>query len=162
MGSIAYDTQNLKMTYYQLGGEEASTAVATNFGAEPLSELHQPLPIPDEHLPAAAAKPDGLNNDRVPAGDRRGLLLPALASSVDDLEAALVEHLEHLLQFVSALEDDAALADDRPGRLPPSELRALFDAIERASRRVEHREDRVVRELRRCRSRRPPAATMRP
>jgi hypothetical protein len=32
-GLIAYDTQNLKMTYYQLGGEEASTAVATNFGA---------------------------------------------------------------------------------------------------------------------------------
>jgi hypothetical protein len=32
-GLIAYDTQNLKMTYYQLGGEEASMAVATNFGA---------------------------------------------------------------------------------------------------------------------------------
>lgn len=32
-GLIAYDTQNLKMTYYQLGGDQASTAVATNYGA---------------------------------------------------------------------------------------------------------------------------------
>ena len=32
-GLIAYDTQNLKMTYYQLGGESASMAVATNYGA---------------------------------------------------------------------------------------------------------------------------------
>jgi FtsH-binding integral membrane protein len=32
-GLIAYDTQNLKMTYYQLGGDGASTAVATNYGA---------------------------------------------------------------------------------------------------------------------------------
>ncbi|WP_297507700.1 Bax inhibitor-1/YccA family protein [uncultured Caulobacter sp.] len=32
-GLIAYDTQNLKMTYYQLGGESQSMAVATNYGA---------------------------------------------------------------------------------------------------------------------------------
>ena len=32
-GLIAYDTQNLKMTYYQLGGDQASSAVATNYGA---------------------------------------------------------------------------------------------------------------------------------
>jgi FtsH-binding integral membrane protein len=32
-GLIAYDTQRLKMTYYQLGGDQASMAVATNFGA---------------------------------------------------------------------------------------------------------------------------------
>ena len=32
-GLIAYDTQRLKMTYYQLGGNEASMAVATNYGA---------------------------------------------------------------------------------------------------------------------------------
>ena len=32
-GLIAYDTQKLKMTYYQLGGETASMAVATNYGA---------------------------------------------------------------------------------------------------------------------------------
>ncbi|HEV7384475.1 MAG TPA: Bax inhibitor-1/YccA family protein [Phenylobacterium sp.] len=32
-GLIAYDTQRLKMTYYQLGGESASMAVATNYGA---------------------------------------------------------------------------------------------------------------------------------
>ena len=32
-GLIAWDTQRLKMTYYQLGGEEASMAVATNYGA---------------------------------------------------------------------------------------------------------------------------------
>jgi len=32
-GLIAYDTQNLKMTYYQLGGDSASMAVATNYGA---------------------------------------------------------------------------------------------------------------------------------
>jgi FtsH-binding integral membrane protein len=32
-GLIAYDTQNLKMQYYQLGGDQASTAVATNYGA---------------------------------------------------------------------------------------------------------------------------------
>jgi FtsH-binding integral membrane protein len=32
-GLIAYDTQRLKMTYYALGGNEASMGVATNFGA---------------------------------------------------------------------------------------------------------------------------------
>jgi FtsH-binding integral membrane protein len=32
-GLIAYDTQNLKMTYYQLGGDVGSMAVATNYGA---------------------------------------------------------------------------------------------------------------------------------
>ena len=32
-GLIAWDTQNLKMTYYQLGGDQASMAVATNYGA---------------------------------------------------------------------------------------------------------------------------------
>jgi FtsH-binding integral membrane protein len=32
-GLIAYDTQRLKMTYYQLGGNQASMAVATNYGA---------------------------------------------------------------------------------------------------------------------------------
>jgi FtsH-binding integral membrane protein len=32
-GLIAYDTQRLKMTYYDLGGNEAAMGVATNFGA---------------------------------------------------------------------------------------------------------------------------------
>ena len=32
-GLIAYDTQRLKMTYYQLGGDQSSAAVATNYGA---------------------------------------------------------------------------------------------------------------------------------
>jgi len=32
-GLVAYDTQNLKMTYYQLGGDQSSMAVATNYGA---------------------------------------------------------------------------------------------------------------------------------
>jgi hypothetical protein len=32
-GLIAYDTQRLKMTYYALGGDTASMAVATNYGA---------------------------------------------------------------------------------------------------------------------------------
>ena len=32
-GLIAYDTQNLKMTYYQLGGDQAAMGVATNYGA---------------------------------------------------------------------------------------------------------------------------------
>jgi FtsH-binding integral membrane protein len=32
-GLIAYDTQRLKMTYYQLGGDQSSMAVATNYGA---------------------------------------------------------------------------------------------------------------------------------
>jgi hypothetical protein len=32
-GLIAYDTQNLKMTYYQLAGDQTSMAVATNYGA---------------------------------------------------------------------------------------------------------------------------------
>jgi FtsH-binding integral membrane protein len=32
-GLIAYDTQRLKMTYYYLGGDAASMAVATNYGA---------------------------------------------------------------------------------------------------------------------------------
>jgi len=32
-GLIAYDTQRLKMTYYQLGGDQAAMGVATNFGA---------------------------------------------------------------------------------------------------------------------------------
>ena len=32
-GLIAYDTQKLKMTYYQLAGDETGKAVATNFGA---------------------------------------------------------------------------------------------------------------------------------
>ena len=32
-GLTAYDTQRLKMTYYRLGGDQASLAVATNYGA---------------------------------------------------------------------------------------------------------------------------------
>ena len=32
-GLVAYDTQRLKMTYYELGGDAAQTAVATNYGA---------------------------------------------------------------------------------------------------------------------------------
>jgi FtsH-binding integral membrane protein len=32
-GLIAYDTQRLKMTYYQLGGSEAALGVATSYGA---------------------------------------------------------------------------------------------------------------------------------
>ena len=32
-GLIAYDTQRLKMTYYQLGGDEAAMSVATSYGA---------------------------------------------------------------------------------------------------------------------------------
>ena len=32
-GLIAFDTQRLKMMYYDLGGDEGSTAVATNYGA---------------------------------------------------------------------------------------------------------------------------------
>lgn len=32
-GLIAYDTQRLKMIYYQLGGDQQSMAVATNYGA---------------------------------------------------------------------------------------------------------------------------------
>jgi FtsH-binding integral membrane protein len=32
-GLIAYDTQRLKMTYYQLGGNETAMGVATNYGA---------------------------------------------------------------------------------------------------------------------------------
>jgi FtsH-binding integral membrane protein len=32
-GLIAFDTQRLKMMYYDLGGDEAATSVATNYGA---------------------------------------------------------------------------------------------------------------------------------
>jgi FtsH-binding integral membrane protein len=32
-GLIAYDTQKLKMTYYQVGGDQNAASVATNFGA---------------------------------------------------------------------------------------------------------------------------------
>ena len=32
-GLIAYDTQRLKMTYYELGGNESAMGVATNYGA---------------------------------------------------------------------------------------------------------------------------------
>ncbi|MDO8900234.1 MAG: Bax inhibitor-1/YccA family protein [Phenylobacterium sp.] len=32
-GLIAFDTQRLKMTYYQLGGDQAAMSVATNYGA---------------------------------------------------------------------------------------------------------------------------------
>jgi FtsH-binding integral membrane protein len=32
-GLIAYDTQRLKMTYYELGGNQAAMGVATNYGA---------------------------------------------------------------------------------------------------------------------------------
>jgi FtsH-binding integral membrane protein len=32
-GLIAFDTQRLKMTYYQLGGDQTSQAIATNYGA---------------------------------------------------------------------------------------------------------------------------------
>jgi len=32
-GLIAWDTQRLKMTYYDLGGDQAAMGVATNFGA---------------------------------------------------------------------------------------------------------------------------------
>jgi FtsH-binding integral membrane protein len=32
-GLIAYDTQRLKMTYYQMGGDQAAMSVATSYGA---------------------------------------------------------------------------------------------------------------------------------
>jgi hypothetical protein len=32
-GLIAYDTQRLKMTYYQLGGDQTAMGIATNYGA---------------------------------------------------------------------------------------------------------------------------------
>ena len=32
-GLTAYDTQKLKMTYYQLGGDQTALGVATNYGA---------------------------------------------------------------------------------------------------------------------------------
>ena len=32
-GFMAYDTQKLKMTYYQLGGDKTAMGVATDFGA---------------------------------------------------------------------------------------------------------------------------------
>ena len=32
-GLIAYNTQRLKMTYYQLGGDQAAMSVATSYGA---------------------------------------------------------------------------------------------------------------------------------
>ena len=32
-GLTAFDTQRLKMTYYQLGGDRAAMSVATNYGA---------------------------------------------------------------------------------------------------------------------------------
>jgi FtsH-binding integral membrane protein len=32
-GLIAFDTQRLKMTYYELGGDQAAMGVATNYGA---------------------------------------------------------------------------------------------------------------------------------
>jgi FtsH-binding integral membrane protein len=32
-GLIAYDTQRMKATYYQLGGNEAAMSVATSYGA---------------------------------------------------------------------------------------------------------------------------------
>jgi FtsH-binding integral membrane protein len=32
-GLTAYDTQKLKMQYYQLGGDQAALGVATNYGA---------------------------------------------------------------------------------------------------------------------------------
>jgi FtsH-binding integral membrane protein len=32
-GLTAYDTQRLKMTYYQLGGDQAAMGVATSYGA---------------------------------------------------------------------------------------------------------------------------------
>ena len=32
-GLVAYDTQRLKMTYYQLGGDQQAMSVATNYGA---------------------------------------------------------------------------------------------------------------------------------
>jgi FtsH-binding integral membrane protein len=32
-GLTAYDTQRLKMTYYQLGGDQSATSVATSYGA---------------------------------------------------------------------------------------------------------------------------------
>ena len=32
-GLIAYDTQRLKMIYYQVGGDQAAMGVATSFGA---------------------------------------------------------------------------------------------------------------------------------
>ena len=35
-GLIAYDTQRLKMTYYELGGDQAAMGVATNYGARSL------------------------------------------------------------------------------------------------------------------------------
>ena len=32
-GLIAYDTQRLKMSYYQMGGDQAAMGVATSYGA---------------------------------------------------------------------------------------------------------------------------------
>jgi FtsH-binding integral membrane protein len=32
-GLTAYDTQRLKMSYYEMGGDQAAMSVATNYGA---------------------------------------------------------------------------------------------------------------------------------
>jgi FtsH-binding integral membrane protein len=32
-GLIAYDTQRLKMSYYEMGGDQTALGVATNYGA---------------------------------------------------------------------------------------------------------------------------------
>ena len=46
-GLIAYDTQRLKMTYYQLGGDQAGHGRGDQLRrAQPLPRLHQPVPIP--------------------------------------------------------------------------------------------------------------------
>ena len=57
--------------------------------------------------------------------ERRGLLL------FDNLELAAFEQPQHLGQLVAAAQDHAALADHRPGALPPSQFRLLLDAVQR-------------------------------
>ncbi len=71
-GLIAYDTQRLKMTYYELGGDQAM-GVATNYGALSLYiELHQPVPVPAGLLRqpplSAPARPERETPRRATAG----------------------------------------------------------------------------------------------
>src|SRR5688500_14880209 len=80
---------------------------------------------------ATAARTDRRTETNDPGGRPPGFSFGRWHRLADDLEAALVEEAEHLLQVVAAAQDVAALADHRPRPLALGQARPFLDAVER-------------------------------
>ena len=131
-GLVAFQTQRLKMTYYQLGGDQAAMGVATNYGALSLYLDFLNLFLFLLFFMGGGAPLDQDHSiDSKPRRATAGVFRWRLATGSDHPQAAAVEHLQDLVQIVAALQHQAALADDGPRALAARQGRAFFDPVER-------------------------------